>query len=136
MASVHNNAEELKSEILQLRRKNLDLQKQLTIYKGIIQELRMALYVVNQSKEDSDPRCQLTNGSLSAKNLNIAGKYERLTRREKQVLKFISKGYTSRQIADQLGISKLTVDTHRKNIQRKLEVSNTVELLKIAMTFS
>ena len=52
------------------------------------------------------------------------------------MLKLISKGFTSRQIAEKLGISKLTIDTHRKNIQRKLEVSNTVELLKLAMYFT
>jgi DNA-binding CsgD family transcriptional regulator len=42
-------------------------------------------------------------------------------------------GFTSKEIADHLAISKLTVDTHRKHIQQKLGVTKQVELLKLAM---
>ncbi|MBI1224881.1 MAG: hypothetical protein GC192_06555 [Bacteroidetes bacterium] len=57
----------------------------------------------------------------------------KLTGREKEVLKLIVNGHTSKEIADELGISKLTVDTHRKHIQQKLGVSKQVDLLKLAM---
>ena len=49
------------------------------------------------------------------------------------MLKLIVNGQTSKEIADELGISKLTVDTHRKHIQHKLGVSKQVDLLRLAM---
>lgn len=131
MANLPNNAEELRSEILHLRRQNQNLQEQLSLHQRIIQEMRRALEAAQLLDAANQSR------HLATKALDLQkereGKLERLTRRERQVLKLISKGFTSRQIAEKLGISKLTIDTHRKNIQRKLEVSNTVELLKIAM---
>lgn len=54
---------------------------------------------------------------------------EILSKREIEVLKLIAKGYSSTDISDRLYISKHTVDTHRKNMIRKLGVSNTPELL-------
>ena len=52
--------------------------------------------------------------------------------RELQILKLISQGYSARQIAEKLFISKLTVDTHRKNMINKLEVNNTPHLVGLA----
>ncbi len=59
--------------------------------------------------------------------------YEKLTDREIQIIKMICKGEKTRQIADKLCISIRTVETHRKNIMHKLEVSNTAELVKKAL---
>lgn len=56
-----------------------------------------------------------------------------LTRREKEILRLIAKGRTSHQIASELSISKMTVDTHRKNIHKKLGISSSVGLLKYAL---
>ncbi|GAB4260245.1 MAG: hypothetical protein Kow0027_27720 [Saprospiraceae bacterium] len=133
MANLSKNAEELRSEILHLRRQNQNLQEQLSLHQRIIKEMRRALDAVQLMDAENQSR-HLANKALDTRNEKLE-KLERLTRRERQVLKLISKGFTSRQIAEKLGISKLTIDTHRKNIQRKLEVSNTVELLKLAMYF-
>lgn len=54
-----------------------------------------------------------------------------LSKQEKEIVYLISLGHVSREIADLLSISKSTVDTHRKNIHRKLNTSNTAELLKL-----
>lgn len=55
-----------------------------------------------------------------------------LSFREKEVLKLISTGMVSKQIADKLFISVNTVNTHRQNIIEKLKVSNTAEAIRYA----
>ncbi len=61
------------------------------------------------------------------------GKTPRLTKREKQILKLIVSGKTTNQIADELFISPLTVETHRRNLMKKMKASNTASLVKIAI---
>lgn len=56
-----------------------------------------------------------------------------LSKRESEILQLIAKGYTSHQIADTLFIGKSTVDTHRKNMIRKLGLSGPGELLRYAV---
>lgn len=56
-----------------------------------------------------------------------------LTDREREVLQLIAEGNTSRQIADILGISVSTIDTHRKKIMDKLSIHNTAGLVKYAL---
>jgi len=56
-----------------------------------------------------------------------------ITEREIEVIKLIVKGMTNKEIANQLSISELTVNTHRKNAMRKLEIKNTAALVKFAM---
>lgn len=58
-----------------------------------------------------------------------------ITRREKEVIQLIAQELTSDQIADQLFISKHTVETHKKNIFLKLQVNSVVGLIKKAMYF-
>jgi two-component system, NarL family, nitrate/nitrite response regulator NarL len=58
-----------------------------------------------------------------------------LTRREKEILKLIAQGLTTNDIAQQLFVSPYTVETHRKNLLTKFEVSNTALLIKTAATF-
>ena len=55
-----------------------------------------------------------------------------LTKREVQILQLISKAMSNKQIASQLFISYQTVSVHRKNIMRKLGVSNTAGLVRAA----
>jgi len=56
-----------------------------------------------------------------------------LTRREYQILKLIAQQYTTREIGDTLGISESTVETHRKNLIKKVNVKNSVGLAIFAM---
>ena len=55
-----------------------------------------------------------------------------LTPTEGRVLKLIAEDKTTKQIADALGISARTVDTHRQNISHKLHLSGSHSLLKFA----
>ena len=59
--------------------------------------------------------------------------YDRLTTREREVLKLIAEGHTSREIADMLFISLKTVLGHRTKIMEKLDLHNRTELIKFAM---
>jgi DNA-binding NarL/FixJ family response regulator len=56
-----------------------------------------------------------------------------LSSREKEVLIEVAAGQSTKMIADNLGISSRTVETHRINIMKKLNAQNTAELIKIAM---
>lgn len=55
-----------------------------------------------------------------------------LTARETQIIQLIAKGYESQKIADQLFISLHTVQSHRKNIMRKLDVHSAAEIARFA----
>lgn len=57
-----------------------------------------------------------------------------LTKREKEVLLLITEGLTNAGIAERLFISIDTVDTHRKNLYNKLNVSNIATLIKVAIS--
>jgi len=56
-----------------------------------------------------------------------------LTKRELEILNLIVDGLCNSEIAEKLFISKRTVDTHRVNLMGKLDVHNTVELVKFAL---
>ena len=55
-----------------------------------------------------------------------------LTERELEVLKWIPEGLSNKEIGERLFISHRTVDTHRTNLMRKLEVNNVAGLIRIA----
>lgn len=52
-----------------------------------------------------------------------------LTPRERQILQLIYQGLATADVAEQLHLSAKTVDKHRENLMRKLEVSNVVQLI-------
>ena len=58
---------------------------------------------------------------------------KQLTEREKEVLQGFVNTLTGKQIADKLYISEQTVAVHKKNIMKKLEVNNTVGLIRLAL---
>ena len=56
-----------------------------------------------------------------------------LTAKEKQVIKLVSQGHTSIEIATKLSLSPYTVESHRKNVMNKLNIRNAAGLVKYAM---
>jgi DNA-binding NarL/FixJ family response regulator len=56
-----------------------------------------------------------------------------LTQREIDVMRLIALEYSSKEIAEELHISIFTVDTHRKNLMKKIQVKSTVGLIKYAV---
>lgn len=59
--------------------------------------------------------------------------YDRLTAREREILKLIADGHTSREIAEMLYLSLKTVLGHRTKIMDKLDIHNRTALIKYAM---
>ncbi|MFC1984818.1 response regulator [Chloroflexota bacterium] len=59
--------------------------------------------------------------------------YEQLTNRERDVLKLVTEGYTTQEIARMLVVSPKTVEGHRTNIMAKLGIHNRIELVKYAL---
>ena len=62
----------------------------------------------------------------------INRKYIHLTNREVQILHYISIGFSNAEIAEELFISHYTVETHRKNIIRKMGKRNIMQVLRYA----
>ncbi|OJJ17626.1 hypothetical protein BKI52_27580 [marine bacterium AO1-C] len=62
-------------------------------------------------------------------------KFARLTTREKEIITLLALGYQNNEIAEQLFISKSTVEQHRKNLKRKLEIKRFVDLIRFAQAF-
>ncbi len=59
--------------------------------------------------------------------------YERLTPREKEVLKLVVEGLSNRDIAEKLFVTIRTIETHKTNILQKLNLNNSVDLVKFAI---
>lgn len=59
--------------------------------------------------------------------------YERLTPREREVLRLVAEGYTNISVASQLSISQRTVETHRANLMRKLGLTCQADLVRFAV---
>jgi DNA-binding NarL/FixJ family response regulator len=57
-----------------------------------------------------------------------------LTPRERQVFELVARGVTHREIAEQLGIGKKSVDTYRARLYQKLGINSRAELVEIALT--
>lgn len=70
---------------------------------------------------------------LEAGNDSFTAKYQRLTKREKEIFKLIVKGHSTKEISDILYISIRTVETHRKNILKKMDVKNSIEMIREAI---
>ena len=72
---------------------------------------------------------------IGSSNINYQDRFikkHQLTKREMEVLQLITQALSNKEIAKELYISDQTVSVHRKNIMRKLGVSNTAGLIKVA----
>ena len=74
--------------------------------------------------------CTGAQGSLTAKD---GGVRETLTGREQTILLQLAQGQSNKEVALTLDISVRTVETHRKNIKRKLGISSTAGLTRYAL---
>ena len=76
------------------------------------------------------------NQMISEKMINFMSEHhtniKKLSNKESEILILISKGLTTKEIAVKLFVSSRTVETHRANILKKLEVKNTAALIKKA----
>ena len=99
-------------------------------------ELIMAIRSVLKGKHYLSPEIsgKLIERYLEGrKTLKTHSLWETLTKRERGILKLIAEGYKNKEIADYLCISEKTVETHRANLMRKLDLHNTAALVAFAM---
>jgi len=94
---------------------------------AIIKVRQGEVYVSPQLAREFPPDV-LTNCN---RRLEAAG--EVLTARERQILQLVASGVTSRDIADRLEISKRTVEHHRANMMKKLQIKRVADLVKYAI---
>jgi two-component system response regulator NreC len=67
------------------------------------------------------------------KKIDVEDPYEKLSDREKQVLKLVAEGFTHKEAADMLAISVKTVIAHQTNISEKLGIHTRAGLIKFAI---
>ncbi|RMD48564.1 MAG: DNA-binding response regulator [Ignavibacteria bacterium] len=101
-----------------------------------INELVTAIHSVINGKEYLNK--EVTENIISYlthknKPVSTNGNLPKITPRELEIIKLISKGMTSKAVAEKLFISELTVIKHRKNIIRKMGVKNFTEVVAVAL---
>ncbi len=94
-------------------------------------ELERVIQSVNTSELNFQSETKLNGKNESYEHPVFKSKLL-LSKQETIVIREIVTGKTSQEIADTLFISKNTIDTHRKNINRKLKIKNTGALIKFA----
>lgn len=104
--------------------------------KAVGSDLITALRAINKGELYLHPSItsEVVAGYLGKdKQAAIDDPYEKLTDREKQVLKLIAEGYTHKEVGDMLNISTKTVIAHQTNISEKLDIHNRSALIKFAI---
>lgn len=69
-----------------------------------------------------------------ADTLTFNSQYEQLTNRELEILNLVAQGLSNREIAEQLFVSRCTVESHIKHIYRKLSVTKRTQAVSTART--
>jgi len=76
---------------------------------------------------------ELADDFLSKERKDLKYPFDRLTTREREVLKLIVEGKSSRNIGELLFISPRTAEHHRANMKKKLGLQSTADLIKYAI---
>jgi DNA-binding NarL/FixJ family response regulator len=104
--------------------------------KAGFEELIHAIKVVHGGStficEETSKKLKNLNEFLSGIEETLQPKEEFFTKREREVLELLAKGFSSRDIAKKLFITDKTVESHRKNLVLKAKVKNTVQLITYA----
>lgn len=66
-------------------------------------------------------------------NDKLGAPKELLSRREKEIVKLVSKGMSNIEIGEKLGLSYRTIDTHKQNVYGKIGINKNVDLVKYAI---
>lgn len=99
-------------------------------------ELLLAIKSVLKGKTYLSPDIaeQVVSGYLfGGKNLNPASVWDSITLREREVLKLIAEGHPNKYIASYLCVSVKTVEKHRSNLMKKLDMHNAASLTVFAI---
>jgi DNA-binding NarL/FixJ family response regulator len=99
-------------------------------------ELRSAVRAVHQGEAYFSPAVA---GQLTAAlrgEIDVNGEDDplsRLTRRERDILRRVAEGKTSKEIAGELSISHRTVESHRESVMKKLDIHSVAGLTRFAV---
>lgn len=97
------------------------------------EELLRAIHTVQLGKTYLCPDVAATVTNALLDNAPRDTATPRITARERQVLQLIAEGHTSVRIAERLHLAASTVEVHRRNIMRKLDLHSVAELTKYAI---
>lgn len=99
------------------------------------EELVSAIRAVLSGGMYIDPQLAsaLVSPTSSGGTMDEDGALDRLTPRERQVLKLVAEGYSNKEIANALDIAVKTVMAHRANLMEKLDIHNRSKLIQFAI---
>ena len=98
--------------------------------------LLRALREVHRGERSLSPRIQTKlndDAMLRNQAVRLSPRRSTLTLREREVMKLLAEGHTVRQAAAVLGVSAKTVDAHKFNLMRKLDIHNKAQLVTVAI---
>ena len=100
------------------------------------EELRVAIRSVLNGKTYLSPDISgsVITGYLGAGKANLNSPWDSVTHRERQVLKLVAEGNSNKYIAEYLSLSVKTVEKHRSNLMKKLDLHNASALTAFAIT--
>ncbi|RME61338.1 MAG: DNA-binding response regulator [Candidatus Dadabacteria bacterium] len=101
-----------------------------------LEELEFAIQSVVSGKNYISPSITAELMAEANKPIDEEDPVNKLTNRELEIFIKLADGWNNREIANHLGISVRTVDTHRTNILRKLGCKNNSELTKRAIAYN
>jgi DNA-binding CsgD family transcriptional regulator len=99
---------------------------------------------ISHLRNDNEPMLSILNFNdeknqqfftykASDKTPKLTNNQQVLSKREQQIVRLLSEGYTSKQVAYEINISAVTVNNHRQNMLRKTNTSSTAELVKYVL---
>ncbi|MCW8409869.1 response regulator [Legionella sp. PATHC035] len=92
--------------------------------------------VNHQNLLDITQRClKKIKRKMTLSQIDFQERMNSLTKREKQVMHLVVEGHLNKQIAYELNISISTVEVHRANVMRKMQVKSLAELIKINLIY-
>jgi two-component system response regulator NreC len=96
-------------------------------------QLIYAIGMVRKGHEYLDPGVTRNVNEYLQQNTPHQTSYERLSLREREVLKLVAEGLSVKEIATRLKVAAKTVDTHKYNLMTKLDIHNAAGLIRYAI---
>ena len=100
-----------------------------------LEDLSSAIKTILEGKPyySSDVSAIMINSLMNKDKKKDNSELDNLTDREVEIINLITEGLKSSEIADQLKLSTRTIEVHRRNLMKKLDVKNTAELVSFVL---